>query len=396
MEAPLDETAWTSRADRTLDTLDEDRLRDCGETSSDWFWEQDEELRFRWFSNVNAPADVHAAKAGYGKTRWEIVDRGVTDAEWARHKADLAARRPFHDFRFERLADDGTVHCVTVSGRPFFDATGNFRGYRGSCRDITVQIEAQRSAEAATATATAANRAKSEFLANMSHELRTPLNAVLGFAEMIRDGLAGEVAQRYSSYATNIHEAGRHLLDLINDILDISKIESGHMALQDEPIDVRESIGASCSILAERALAGAVSVERSVARDLPAMRADPLRIKQILLNLCGNAIKFTPAGGTVRIEASHHDGNGFDITIADTGIGMRTDDIPKALEPFGQVESSLSRRFGGTGLGLPIAKALTELHGGTLEIMAAPGSGTVVTLHFPEDRVVRQPRWDAR
>ena len=384
------------RSDRTSGSIDETRFRDCGETSSDWFWEQDEELRFRWFSNVNAPADVHAAKAGYGKTRWEIVDRGVTDAEWARHKADLAARRPFHDFRFERLADDGTVHCVTVSGRPFFDATGNFRGYRGSCRDITVQIEAQRSAEAATATATAANRAKSEFLANMSHELRTPLNAVLGFAEMIRDGLAGEVAQRYSSYATNIHEAGRHLLDLINDILDISKIESGHMALQDEPIDVRESIGASCSILAERALAGAVSVERSVARDLPAMRADPLRIKQILLNLCGNAIKFTPAGGTVRIEASHHDGNGFDITIADTGIGMRTDDIPKALEPFGQVESSLSRRFGGTGLGLPIAKALTELHGGTLEIMAAPGSGTVVTLHFPEDRVVRQPRWDAR
>ena len=396
MEAPLDETAWASRDDRTPGTPDADRFRDCGETSSDWFWEQDEALRFRWFSNVNAPADVHAAKIGHGKTRWELVDRGVTEAEWARHKADLEARRPFRDFRFERLADDGTVHYVSVSGRPFFDAAGNFRGYRGSCRDITVQVEAQRAAEAAIATAEAANRAKSEFLANMSHELRTPLNAVLGFAEMIRDGLAGDLASRYSSYATNIHEAGRHLLDLINDILDISKIESGHMALQDEPIDVRESIGASCSILAERALAGAVSVERSVARDLPAMRADPLRIKQILLNLCGNAIKFTPAGGTVRIEASHHDGNGFDITIADTGIGMRTDDIPKALEPFGQVESSLSRRFGGTGLGLPIAKALTELHGGTLEIMAAPGSGTVVTLHFPEDRVVRQPRWDAR
>ncbi|HEV2677486.1 MAG TPA: PAS domain-containing sensor histidine kinase [Aliidongia sp.] len=387
--APVGPSIATS--DPEAAASNEDRFRDCGETSSDWFWEQDEALRFRWFFNVNAPADVHAAEAGHGKTRWELVDRGVSEADWIRHKADLEARRPFHDFRFERLGDDGTVHYVTVSGRPFFDAAGKFCGYRGSCRDITIQIQAQRAAEAAIAAAEAANRAKSEFLANMSHELRTPLNAVLGFAEMIRDGMAGELASRYSAYATNIHDAGSHLLDLINDILDLSKIESGHMALQDETIDVRDSIGMSCSILAQRATVGAVNVERSVASDLPAMRADPLRMKQILLNLCGNAIKFTPAGGTVRIGASHRVGSGFDITIADTGIGMRPADIPKALEPFGQVESSLSRRFGGTGLGLPIAKALTELHGGTLEIAAAPGSGTVVTLHFPEERVVRHP-----
>ena len=375
MQEPLDEAAG----------LSEDRFRDCGATSSDWFWEQDEELRFRWFSNVNAPADVLAAEAGLGKTRWELVERGVSEAEWARHKADLFARRPFRDFRFERLGADGTVHFVTVSGRPFFDAAGNFRGYRGSCRDITAEIHARRAAEAA-------HRAKSEFLANMSHELRTPLNAVLGFAEMIRDGQAGDLAPQFRDYATNIHDAGRHLLELINDILDVSKIESGHMTLQDDTIDVRDSIGTSCSILAERAKANQVRVEQFFARDLPPMRADPLRMRQILLNLCGNAIKFTPAGGTIRIGAHHDLGHGFSITIADTGIGMRADDIPKALEPFGQIESSLSRRFGGTGLGLPIAKALTELHGGTLNIAAAPGSGTVVTLHFPEERVIRPPR----
>jgi PAS domain S-box-containing protein len=372
LQEPLDEAA----------SLSEDRLGDCGATSSDWFWEQDEEFRFRWFFNVNAPADVLAAEAALGKTRRELVDRGVSEAEWSRHEADLQARRPFRDFRFERLGDDGTVHFVTVSGRPFFDAAGSFRGYRGSCRDITAEIHAQRAAEAA-------HRAKSEFLANMSHELRTPLNAVLGFAEMIRDGRASDLAPHFRDYATNIHDAGRHLLELINDILDVSKIESGHMTLQDDMIDVRDSIGSSCSILAERARASQVRVEQSFARDLPPMRADPLRMRQILLNLCGNAIKFTPAGGTIRIGADHDLGNGFSITIADTGIGMRLEDIPKALEPFGQVDSSLSRRFGGTGLGLPIAKALTELHGGTLNISAAPGSGTVVTLHFPEERVVR-------
>ncbi|HEV2618376.1 MAG TPA: PAS domain-containing sensor histidine kinase [Acidobacteriaceae bacterium] len=377
--------------DRTSGSLSEDRFRACAETSSDWFWEQDEELRFRWFANVNAPADIHAAEVAYGKTRWELVDRGVSEAEWISHKADLEARRPFHDFRFERLADDGTVHYVTVSARPFFDMAGNFRGYRGSCRDITDQIQAQRVVEAAIAAAEAVNRAKSEFLANMSHELRTPLNAVLGFAEMMRDNLAGDLAPRYSAYATNIHEAGLHLLDLINDILDTAKIESGHMALHDEPIDIVESIRTSCGILADRAAAGEVSIERSATLDLPPMRADPLRMKQILLNLCGNAIKFTPAGGTVRIEASHRAGIGFDIIIADTGTGMHAADVPKAVEPFWQAESSLSRRFGGTGLGLPIAKALTELHGGTLEIMASLGSGTIVTLHFPEERVVHNP-----
>ncbi|MDB5359774.1 MAG: hypothetical protein JWO51_1071 [Rhodospirillales bacterium] len=373
-----------AQPDPSFRALDIDRFRECSETSSDWLWEQDEELRFRWFFNVNAPADVHVAHQGFGKTRWEIVDRGVSEAEWARHKADLYARRPFHDFRFERLGDEGTVHFVTVSGRPFFDKGGVFRGYRGSCRDITTQVRAQHAAEAA-------NRAKSEFLANMSHELRTPLNAVLGFAELIRDGLADDRTSRYSDYASDIHAAGHHLLQIINDILDISKIESGHMVLRDDLVDVKDSIGASCGILAERAKSGEVQVEQSVSPDLPPLRADPLRIRQILLNLCGNAIKFTPAGGTVRIEASRRAEGGLVIAIADTGIGMAPAGISKALEPFGQVDSGLSRRFGGTGLGLPIAKALTELHGGTLEVTSSPGVGTVVNLRFPAERFVGEP-----
>lgn len=378
-------------AEPGCNVADIERFRDCGETSSDWFWEQDEELRFRWFSNVNAPADIHVADLGYGKTRWELIDRGVTDAEWERHKADLFARRPFHDFRFERLSADGVTHYVTVSGRPFFDKTGRFRGYRGSCRDITVQVQAQRAASAAIAAAEAANRAKSQFLANMSHELRTPLNAVLGFSDLIRDGLRNDRSSRFGGYAAHIHDAGQHLLDLINDLLDISKIESGHIPLHDEIVDVRDSIGTSCRMLAERAKSGQVHVEQSVSPDLPPLRADPLRLKQILLNLCGNAIKFTPAGGTVRIEATRPVEGGFNITIADTGIGMSPADASEVMEPFGQVENNLSRRFGGAGLGLPIAKALTQLHGGKLEIETSLGGGTIVRLRFPEERVISAP-----
>ena len=370
--------------------LAEERFRDCSETSSDWLWEQDEELRFSWFFNVSAATDVHVAEQGRGKTRWELVDRGVSDEDWARHKADLAARRPFRDFRFERLGDDGTVYHIAVSGRPFFDADGKFRGYRGSCRNITDEVRAKRAAAEAIAAAEAASRAKSEFLATMSHELRTPLNAILGFSELVRDGLDPATQARFIRYAGDVHIAGLHLLDLIDDVLDVARIESRGLELNEEAIDLGDSIGSSCHLLAGQAEAAGVTLGQVVATDMPAMRGDRRRLKQILLNLCGNAIKFTPAGGRIMVVANSPAQGGVEITIADTGIGMAPEAIPRALEPFVQLESNLARRYGGSGLGLPIAKALTELHGGTLAIDSAVGQGTRVTLHFPDERLVRQ------
>jgi signal transduction histidine kinase len=232
-----------------------------------------------------------------------------------------------------------------------------------------------------------ANRAKSAFLANMSHELRTPLNAILGYAELVRDGLGPEPPQ---SYAGTIVDAGQHLLTLIDEILDLSRIESGHMRFVEEAVDLNDSIRSVCRILDHRAVSRGINLERRAAPDLPPLRADPVRLKQILLNLCGNAIKFTPPGGTVLITTSHDQG-GVLVTIADTGIGMVADDVPRALEPFGQLENGPSRKFGGTGLGLPIAKALTELHGGTLEIVTAPGRGTAIMVQFPAERILRPP-----
>jgi len=232
-----------------------------------------------------------------------------------------------------------------------------------------------------------ANRAKSAFLANMSHELRTPFNAILGYAELIRDGLAPE---RAPSYAGNIVDAGQYLLTLIDEILDLSRIESGHMRFMEEPVDLKDSIRSVCRILDHRAVSQGITLEIRAAPDLPPLLADPVRLKQILLNLCGNAIKFTPTGGIVLISTGH-DETGISVTIADTGIGMVPADVPKAMEPFGQLENGLARKFGGTGLGLPIAKALTELHGGTLEIVTAPGRGTAATVKFPAERTLHQP-----
>lgn len=367
-----------------------ERFRDCGETSSDWFWEQDEELRFCWFFNVTADEDVHVAPQGRGRTRWELVDRGVTPDEWERHKADLAARRPFRDFRFERVGANGTVHYIAASGRPFFDKGGRFRGYRGSCRNITEEVKARQATTAAVVAAEDANRTKTEFLANMSHELRTPLNAILGFSELIRNRFEADDKPELAEYANYIHSAGQHLLGVFNTILDAAKIENGRIALREDKVDLADAIRLSVAAIEAEARAGEVEIESLVAPELAFLWADPCRLNQILLNICSNAVKFTPPSGRVQIAARACSSGGVKISISDTGIRMAAEDIPKALKPFQQLESQLSRRFGGTGLGLPVAKALIDLHGGTLDIESVQGRGTLVVIGFPKERVIQR------
>ncbi len=234
-----------------------------------------------------------------------------------------------------------------------------------------------------------ASKAKSEFIARMSHELRTPLNAIIGFSEMIREAMIGPLDARYRGYGADIHSAGRHLQNVINDILDISKIEGGRIELRDEPVAVEDMIESCRRIVAGMAEATGVTLSVDVPASLPLISCDALRFRQILLNLMSNAVKFTPAGGSATVSAAV-DGGFAVVTVADTGIGMRAEDIAIALQPFRQVGGGagdgLTCRFAGTGLGLPLAKALVELHGGTLAIESAPARGTSVRIRLPLER----------
>ena len=243
----------------------------------------------------------------------------------------------------------------------------------------------------AAAAAEAANIAKSSFLANMSHELRTPLNAIIGFSEIMKptDQQPGP-APKFSEYATDINNAGQHLLKLINDILDLSKIESEKEEIYEETIDVGEAIKATISMVSHRAEKNNISLKAETTESLPNLRADDRKVKQILLNLLTNAIKFTPPGGTATISASYDPGDSFKIQVADTGIGIAAEDIDKALSQFGQVESTYNRTFDGTGLGLPLTNALAKLHGGSLELESQLNLGTTVTIKFPSWRVISE------
>lgn len=239
--------------------------------------------------------------------------------------------------------------------------------------------------------ADAANRAKSEFLATMSHELRTPLNAIVGFAQIIKGEELGPIGcSEYAEFVNDIHNAGLDLLDLVNDILDFAKLESGEAEIVEEVVQIPDVIRSVTSRAQDQALSAGVELQLEIDKHLPALRADVQMISQILSNLLTNAIKFTNAGGSVTVRAEHGPVSGYRIQVADTGIGIAPEDVPRVLSQFGQVDGTLSRQHEGTGLGLPLARALVELHGGLFDLQSEVGVGTEVTIRFPATRVVNQ------
>jgi PAS domain S-box-containing protein len=284
---------------------------------------------------------------------------------------------------------DGTYFWVYATISPVRAADGAITHYVAMHEDITIRREAETTALVAKEQAEIANRAKSELLANMSHELRTPLNAIIGFSDAIRTGLFGPLGHdRYLEYAEDISHSAEHLRGLINDVLDVSAVEAGRLDLHEESLDIGKVAEQSLRLIRPRADVGGVRLNDTVEKGLPALHADERRVKQILLNLLSNAVKFTGDGGEVTLGARLDSGGDFIIEVSDTGIGMDSRELVKAMTEFGQVDGTLARRHEGTGLGLPLTKGLVELHQGILHIESVKDVGTTVTVRLPAERVL--------
>jgi PAS domain S-box-containing protein len=266
-----------------------------------------------------------------------------------------------------------------IDGQQFFTAR---------IRDITERRRAEEALARARLHAETASHAKSTFLAHMSHELRTPLNAVIGFAEALQYGVAGGISDKQREYVGHILASGQHLLAMVNDILDLCKVEAGKLELEEEPVEVAAAMNTSLLLLQERMREKAISVESEIDPALPRLFVDRVRLQQILLNVVSNAVKFTPRGGTISIAARSDEAGDIVLAIRDTGPGMSREEIATALQPFLQVRNPMARTHEGTGLGLPLTKSLMELHDGSLDIDSTIEAGTTVTLRFPKHRAL--------
>ncbi len=344
-----------------------------------------------------------AAEQLFGIPVGNLMGHGLFDRV---HVAD----RPAYLSALADAATQGQARSVEFRIRRDDDAPGQFVWVEMRCRpldrakaranadcevvavlrDIGERKSQELALELARAESERANSAKSRFLATMSHELRTPLNAIIGFSDMLTDeSLTLDQARRYE-YAKLINESGRHLLSVVNGILDMSKMESGNFQIMPEPFPPAQVIGGCCDLLALKAQDAGVDLTTRLAPDLPEMIADRRAVNQILINLISNAIKFTPRGGRVTVGARSDDGT-LEITVTDTGCGIGPEDLPRLGEAFFQARASYDRRHDGTGLGLSIVKGLTRLHGGDMDIHSRLGEGTRVTVRLPVDCEVARP-----
>jgi PAS domain S-box-containing protein len=374
--------------------LAQELLRDAVEFMGDGFVLYDAEDRVVMCNGRYREMHAGTAAAMAPGTRFEDVLRAAVksgelvapDGDVEGYIAQRVERHRHHTGAFEITADD---RIIRISERPTRDG-----GVVGLHSDITALKQRESALLEAKRGAEMANRAKSEFLANMSHELRTPLNAIIGFAEAISGKVLGEASPKYFDYAKDIRMSGEHLLALINDILDMSKIESGHYDFDEQDVSIQDVISSCIAMVNGRARDGAVKLMAPPPLPEVTLRADRRAMMQVLLNLLSNAIKFTGPGGsaTVRVELTE---TGLELFVADTGVGIPAEALPHVFEPFRRGVANISRKAEGTGLGLAISRKLMVRHGGTLELHSTPGVGTTAHAVFPRSRILEQAILDA-
>jgi PAS domain S-box-containing protein len=310
------------------------------------------------------------------------------------------------NYELTACARDGTLTVVSYNATTFHDRDRRLQGVFAAARDMTELKRFEQTLQQKNIELEEASRMKSEFLANMSHELRTPLNAIIGFSEVLGDGLIGEMTVQQRKFIGDIFSSGKHLLSLINDILDLSKVEAGKMILDVEPVEVSSLLANSLSIIREKAASRRINLSMEAPKNLGLIRADARKVKQILYNLLSNAVKFATEGGEVTLHASRvaradvgqlsHEGKGrslplaesgfaefLKISVTDNGIGISPEGLEHLFKPFSQIDSGLARKFEGTGLGLAMVKLLADLHGGAVAVESTEGKGSCFTVWLP-------------
>lgn len=371
----------------------QERLNDYLSTAADWFWEQDSELRFIQLSDGIDMVVGGDRNDLIGKTRVEIGVEELTPGSLKKHQITLERREPFRDFQFARHRVDGEEVYVSISGNPIFDSKGSFVGYRGAGRDISDYVKTANRLEVERDKAEKANVAKSQFLANMSHELRTPLNAIIGFSDTMTSEIFGPLAPNYREYADDISQSGRHLLDLINDLLDLSSVEAGaYQAVFSEfpPSEVLDQLVSMMDVQAAgKQVQLAVRCDPGLAGSL--ISFDQRILTQVLINIVSNAIKFTPQGGKVSVVATRSQGD-LIVRTVDTGIGIDPKDLRYIFNRFARSRTARHLAIEGTGLGLTLCRELLDLVNGEISIESAVGAGTSVEINlrdcFPEEQRV--------
>jgi PAS domain S-box-containing protein len=348
----------------------------------------DRDGRFIFVNSSFAQRFGWSPAAMIGRSPVALRDDAETRAAMNRHAEIIAGMRAPGPWEQDVALPDGRRRVILNNLALLRDAAAAPSMVVSAALDITDRKEAELALIAAKEEAELASRSKTEFLANMSHELRTPLNAIIGFSQLMADEVMGPLGSaRYQSYARDICASGQHLLSIIGDILDVSKLEAGRIELAEEEVEIDLVIRDLLHLVVERARALEIGIEVDLPEDLPRVRGDALKLKQVLLNLVTNAIKFSHSGARVLLRARVA-ADGLRLSVVDHGIGMDAHEIKTAVTRFGQVASPWSRKHHGTGLGLPLAIGLVELHGGTLTIDSVKDKGTTVTVFLPASRLL--------